>query len=177
MKPSKTPKSSRVKKSGQNDPQENKIKKLSVFDHVKHIRQIQNPNYYIELSDGDKKSFDHFMIIRALSMDSSIVEDMAALYQYFDKIPSAQFYTLLIALVPKTLTYHKWIKTKQLKHKKELLKVVAKKFEISTYQANEYVNLLLRSENGQGELIKICKSFGLEDNEVNELFEERKYDK
>ena len=56
-------------------------KKKSLFDHVKHIRQVQDPNYYKELSSEDKKSFNHFMILRALSMDADIVEDMAMLYQ------------------------------------------------------------------------------------------------
>lgn len=151
-------------------------KKIGLFDHVKHIRQVQSPNYYLMLSDEDRKSFNHYMIIRALSMDPDLVEDMAGLYQYFDKIPSAQFYQLLIALVPKSNRYYPWVKTRVLKHNKALLEYVAKRFQVSRYHANEYVNLLLRTENGQGELVAICKAFGLEDKEVEELFEEPKYD-
>jgi hypothetical protein len=151
-------------------------KKKSLFDHVKHIRQIQAPDYYLSLSSEEKKSFNHFMIIRALSMDDSIVEDMAQLYQFFDKIPSAQFYQLLIALVPKSNRFYPWIKSKKMKHKKDLLKYVAERFEISIYQANDYVNILLRSEEGQAELIDICKSFGIDDKQIEELFEEKKVD-
>jgi hypothetical protein len=80
------------KKSVENDGP----KKRSLFDHVKQIRQVQDPNYYKNLSDEDKKTFNHFMILRALAMDDPMVEDMAQLYQYVDKIPSAQFYQLLI---------------------------------------------------------------------------------
>lgn len=151
-------------------------KKISLFDHVKYIRQVQDPHYYENLSEDDRKSFNHFMIIRALSMDASIVEDMAQLYQIFDKIPSPQFYQLLIAIVPKSMRFYPWVKSKKMKHKKELLAIVAKRFQVSKYQANDYVNLLLRTENGQGELVAICKSFGLEDKEVEDLFEEQKYD-
>ena len=158
------------------DSDDDSPKKKTVFDHVNHIRQIQSPDYYLDLSDEDKKSFNHFMIVRALSMDESIVEDMAQLYQYFDKIPSPQFYKLLIAIVPKNRQYHPWIKSKVMRHNKELLGYVAKKFKIATYQANEYVNILLRNENGQAELVSICKFFGLEDKEIEGLFTERKYD-
>lgn len=149
-------------------------KKKSLFDHVKAIRQVQDPNYYINLSEDDRKSFNHFMILRALSMDESIVEDMAQLYQIFDKIPSPQFYQLLIALVPRSNRFYPWVKSKVMKHDKILLELVAKRFKISKYQANDYVNILLRSEAGQIELVNICKFFGLEDKEIEEMFEEKK---
>lgn len=151
-------------------------KKKSLFDHVKHIRQVQDPEYYNTLSEMDKQSFNHFMIIRALSMDESIVEDMAQLYQIFSKIPSPQFYQLLIALVPKSNRFYPWIKSKRMKHKKGLVEYVAKRFLVSMHQANEYINILLRTEEGQGELVNICKAFGLSDKEVEELFEEKTED-
>jgi hypothetical protein len=146
----------------------------SLFDHVKHIRQIQDPNYYVELTDGDKKTFNHFMILRAMAMDDALVGDMAQLYRIFDKIPSPQFYTLLINIVPKSTRFYPWIKSKVFKNNKMLLEYVAKRFKVSIHQANEYVNLLLRIENGHGELISICKAFGLEDSEIEKLFEEPK---
>jgi hypothetical protein len=151
-------------------------KRRSLFDHVKHIRTTQDPNYYNNLSEDDRKSFNHFMILRALAMDELIIDEMASLYQYLDKIPSAQFYQLLIALVPNTNRFSPWIKAKVMKHNKELLSLVAKRFQVSRIQANDYVNLLLRSETGQWELEQICKSFGLEDKEVEELFESKKED-
>jgi hypothetical protein len=149
-------------------------KRRSLFDHVNHIRKVQDPDYYVNLSEDDRKSFNHFMLIRAFSMDESMVEDMAQLYQIFDKVPPPQFYQLLIALVPKSNRFYPWIKSKMLKHDKKLLDYVAKRFKVSKYQANDYVNLLLRTEEGQGELVLILKSFGLEDKEVEEMFEEKK---
>lgn len=149
--------------------------KRSLFDHVKHIRQVQDPEYYNRLSDDDRKSFNHFMILRALAMDDELVEDIAPLYQVFDKIPSPQFYILLIGLVPRSNKYCPWIKSKKFKHNKELLELVGKRFDVPKYQANDYINsLLLSGENGQTELVRICKAFGLEDSEVEALFEEKK---
>ena len=149
-------------------------KKKGLFDHVKHIRTIQDPNYYNNLSDEDRKSFNHFMLLRALSMDEVVVEDMASLYQYLDKIPPPQFYQLLIALVPKSNRYSPWIKSRVLRHNKELLSLVAKRFQVSKLQANQYINILASTEDGQIELVNICKAFGLEDKEVEELFETKK---
>ena len=162
-------------KNSKKQPTENSgPKKLGLFDHVKHIRQVQDPNYYKNLSEEDRKTFNHFMIVRALSMDNYLVEDMAQLYQIFDKIPSAQFYTLLIALVPKSNQFYPWVKSRVMRHDKQLLELVAKRFKVPKYQANEYVNILLRTESGQAELVSICKAFGLADKEVENLFEEKK---
>lgn len=162
-------KASKKKSEASNAP-----KRRILFDHVKHIRQVQDPNYYVNLSEDDRKTFTHFMILRALAMDESIVEDMAELYKILDKVPSAQFYQLLIALVPKSIKFYPWIKASVLKHNKKLLEYVAKRFQVSKYQANDYVNLLLRTENGQAELVSILKAFGLEDKEIEDMFEEKK---
>ena len=145
-------------------------KRKSLFDHIKAIRQIKDPNYYNNLSEDDRKTFSHFMILRALSMDATIVEEMAQLYQIFDKIPSAQFYQLLIAIVPKDFRFYPWIKSQKMTHKKELLALVAKRFTVSKFEANEYVNLLLRSEQGQAELVNICRALGHSESEIEALF-------
>ena len=151
-------------------------KRKSLFDHVKAIRQVKDPNYYNNLSEDDRKTFSHFMILRALSMDAAIVEEVAQLYQLFDKIPSPQFYQLLIALVPKDFRFYPWVKTKKMTHNKELLGYVAQRFKVSKFEANDYINLLLRTEEGQGELVNICRSFGLNEREIDELFAEKDKD-
>ena len=151
-------------------------KRKSLFDHVKAIRQVQDPNYYNNLSEDDRKTFNHFMIVRALSMDESIVEDMAQMYQIFDKIPSAQFYQLLIALVPKSNRFYPWVKSRSMKHNTELLGYVSQRFKIPKYQASEYVNILISIPCGTEEIISICRSFGLDDKEIEELFQAPKYE-
>lgn len=151
-------------------------KRKSLFDHVNAIRRDKNPSYYNNLSEDDRKSFNHFMIVRALSMDAAIVEEMAQLYQLFDKIPSPQFYQLLVALVPQDFRFYKWIKSKKMKHKKELLQIVAKRFGVSQFEANDYVNLLLRTEDGQGELVSVCRAFGMNETEIEEVFDDKAKD-
>jgi hypothetical protein len=149
--------------------------KRSLFDHIKHIRSVQSPDYFNRLSEEDQKSFNHFMIIRALAMDDDLIETVAPLYQIFDKVPSPQFYTLLIALIPKNNRFCPWIKSKKFKHNKGLLELVGKRFQVPKYQAADYVNsLLLNGEAGQTELVRICKAYGLEDKEIEALFEDKK---
>lgn len=147
--------------------------KLSLFDHVKHIRSVQDPEYYNKLSEENRKSFNHFMLLRALSMDDEIVGEMAFLYRYFDKIPSPQFYQLLIALTPKGNHWVPWVKTKVIKHSQDLLNLVAKTYQISKRQANEYVNVLVANEEGLEKLVELCTAMGLSDSEVEQLFDKK----
>lgn len=148
------------------------IKPLGLFDHVKHIRGIQDPNYYKNLSELDRKSFDsnHFMILKALSMNPAIVSDIADIFRFMGKIPSAQLYQLLIVLVPKDKTFYRWIKGKKSPFGQSLIGLIAQYFEISEKEATEYATLL--STTGHiNELTKLCEDFGLNEKEVKEVME------
>ena len=159
------------KKKSKKDP--NAPKEKGLFDHVKHIRQGRNPDYISTLSDSERKSFNHYMILKALSMDPNLIEDVAMLYMYFDKIPTPQFYTLLLALVPPSRQFFPWIKGKKQKYKKELLEWVGKRFEVSKQQAVEYANILMATDSGMTTLVGICQGYGLTEKEVEKLFTDK----
>jgi len=149
------------------------IKPLGLFDHVKHIRGVQDPNYYKNLSELDRKSFDnnHFMILKALSMNPAIVGDIADIFRFMGKIPSAQLYQLLIGgIVPKDKRFYPWIKGKKSPFGLKLIQLIAQYFEISEMEATEYATLL--STTGHiNELKKLCEDFGLEEREVKDVME------
>lgn len=106
-------------------------------------------------------------------MDDDILPEMAFLYRYFDKIPSSQFYKLLIRLVPKENRWVPWIKSKVIKHGPDLLNLVSKHYQVSKRQANEYVNVLTATDEGLLKLIDLCKITGLNDSEVEKLFDKK----
>jgi len=147
------------------------VKPLGLFDHVKHIRSVQNPNYYKNLNELDRKSFDnnHFMILRALSMNPVLVDDISVLFRYFDKIPPPQFYQLLIGLISPDKRFYPWVKGKKSPFGKGLLGLIAKYFEISEKEAVEYAALLSSTDNGKKELEELCRDFGLNEKEVESI--------
>lgn len=174
---SKTPKTKAITSPKNNLSKHSKLsdkdvsQKISLFDHVKHIRAVQDPDYFKNLSEENRKSFNHFMILRALSMDNDIVQEMAFLYRYLDKIPSPQFYQLLIALVPKHNRWVPWVKTKVVRHSKALLAIVAKHYEVSKWQANRYVNILTNNDEGLEKLVDLLQAMGLNEKEIEKLFD------
>lgn len=112
------------------------------------------------------------MILRGLSMNPDLLDDISVLYRYFDKIPSKQFYLLLISLIPPEhpKAFHPWIKAKKRhKHSDGLIDLVSRKFEISPQESIDYANILSQTEAGKKELFAICQGFGLTDKEVETL--------
>lgn len=159
------------KKKGRKKATETTVKGIGLFDHIKHIRSIQDPDYFKNLENIDKKSFNHFMILKALSMNPAILDEVSTIFKYFDKIPSPQFYQLLIGLIPSDKKFYPWIKAKKLPYSNELLELVARYFEISKKEAGEYATMLCSSERGRKELEQLCRDFGLTDKEVETAME------
>jgi hypothetical protein len=160
-------KSDHIKLTKKNFVEKQKV--LGLFDHIKHIRQIQDPDYFDKISEADQKSFNHYMILRALSMDPSLLDVITLLYSAFDEIPSKQFYKLLISLIPINKTYYPWVKSSKHKFDPELVDMMIKRFEVSPQEANEYISLLFSSDEGKNSLVYICQGFGKNDKEIEKL--------
>lgn len=152
------------KKSSTEDAPKHK----SLFDHVNQIRNVKNPKYFDSLSDGDKKSFNHYMICRFLSMDSSCINEVSYLTRVFDKMGSKSFYTVACALV-NPVKYTPYIKSKNKKFNSTLLGYVSSKYEISRSDANDYCKTLVSIDGGMDELVEICKGYGLTEKEIEKI--------
>jgi len=144
-------------------------KALGLFDHVNHIRKVQSPDYYDKLSDADKKSFNHFMLLRFLSMDRSSIDSISSIAKYQSDIPSRNFYTLCTAVTNQSSAYFPYVKSNSKGFASDLLNLVSKRFEVSKSEAKEYCHLYMKDENGVIELKSICKSYGLTDKEVDSI--------
>lgn len=146
-----------------------KAKGLGLFDHVKHIRSVQDPDYFDNLTELDLKSFNQFMILRALSMNPELLDDVAMLYRYLEKIPNRQFYKLLITLIPLDRRYYPWVKGKKKPFSKQFLQLIAQWFEVSTDEAEDYASILNQTDQGKRELSAICQGFSLSEKEVEKI--------
>jgi len=149
-----------------------KQKGLTLFDHIKQIQKIQDPNYFDKLTEIDLKTFNHFMILRGLSMNPALLDDISIFYRYFDTIPSKQFYQLLISCIPPdhAKAFYPWIKaSKKHKYSNGLIEILMRRFETSKPEAVEYANIFSMTDPGKKELFDICQSYGLTDKEVETL--------
>ena len=146
-------------------------KPLGLYDHIKHIQRVQDPEYYNNLSESDRKSFNKYMILRSLSMNSEIVNEMAYVSKYFEQIPEPQFYKVLIGIVPKEYTFYPYIKNSSKLVNPTILECVAKRFKIGYKDANDYLGILTTSDDSIQTLIDIIRLYGYSDQEIEKMFE------
>jgi len=154
-----------------NDESQTLTKTKSLFDHITQIREIKNPKYFDTLSSADIKSFNKYTLLMGLSMDKSIIEEIAFVSKYFDILPEKHLYTVLCDLVPHERRFCKWIKPNKVKFNKELIELVVNKFEVSKDEAYSYCVTFFKTEEGINNLIDICKQYGKSDKEIEGLIE------
>lgn len=154
-----------------NDENQTLKKTKSLFDHITQIREVKNPKYFDTLSSSDIKSFNKYTLLMGLSMDQSIIEEIAFVSKYFDILPEKHLYTVLCDLVPHERRFCKWIKPNKVKFNKELIQLVVNKFEVSKDEAYSYCVTFFKTEEGINNLIDICKQYGKSEKEIEGLME------
>ena len=145
-----------------------KIKRKSLFDHIKHITDVQSPNYWDDISDEDKKSWSNYMVNRFLSMKRDWVELVNEVQKY--QLKPKELYKVYTDILPKKKQWLKYIKgDKSMKYPKWVYEIVAKYLEISLREAAAAVEVYEMSHGGQAELIDILIKYGRTEQEIRKI--------
>jgi hypothetical protein len=110
------------------------------------------------------------MLLRVLSMDSDIIEEMAFLSKYFQNIPNDQFYKVLIEIVPKGRRFSKYIKKSTGNINETILTCICDKFKVGQKDAIDYYNVFMADERGTKDLISLIECFGYTEKEIEKMF-------
>ena len=144
------------------------VKKKSLFDHVNQVTSVQNPNYWDEISDEDKKSWSNYMINRFLSMKSEWTDLVNEIQKY--PLESKELYKVYTSILPKKKQWLRYIKgDKKMDYPKWVYEIVAKDMQVSMREAVSAVEMYDISHGGQAELGDILLKYGVEDKEVRKL--------
>ena len=144
------------------------VKKKSLFDHIKQITDVQNPNYWGDISDDDKKSWSNYMVNRFLSMKMDWVEFVNEVQKY--PLEPEQVYKIYTDILPKKRQWLKYIKgDKKMKYPKWVYEIVAKHLQCSMREASEAVDMYELSYGGQAELVDILIKYGKTEDECRKI--------
>ena len=144
------------------------IKAKSLFDHIKQITDVQNPNYWDDISDEDKKSWSNYMVNRFLSMKMDWVDIVNEVQKY--QMEPEMLYKVYTNIFPKGKQWLKYIKgDKKMKYPKWVYDIVAKHLQVSMREANDAVEMYEISAGGQAELADILGKYGIEQKEIRKL--------
>ena len=140
----------------------------SLFDHIKQITDVQNPNYWSDISEEDKKSWSNYMVNRFLSMKMDWI-DIVNEVQKYDLEPEI-VYKLYTNIFPKGKQWLKYIKgDKKMKYPKWVYEIVSKHLQCSMREASDAVEMYDISHGGQSELIDILLKYGKTEQECRKI--------
>ena len=144
------------------------LKAKSLFDHIKQITDVQNPNYWSDISEEDKKSWSNYMVNRFLSMKMDWIDIVNEVQKY--NLEPKMVYKLYTNIFPKGRHWLKYIKgDKKMKYPNWVYEIVAKHLQCSMREASDAVDMYEISTGGQSELIDILMKYGKTEEECRKI--------
>ena len=151
--------------SGKRSGKKSSIKRKSLFDHINQITKIQNPNYWDEISDEDKKSWSNYMVNRFLSMKPEWIELVNELQKY--NLKPKELYKLYTNVLPKGKRWLKYTKGRNDMNRPEwLINIVRDYDKCGRREAKEYIDMLMLTEGGMMELGELSRKYGIEPKKI-----------
>ena len=151
--------------SGKRSGKKSSIKRKSLFDHINQITSVQNPNYWDEISDEDKKSWSNYMVNRFLSMNADWMELVNELQKY--NLQPKELYKLYTNILPKGKRWLKYVKGRNdMDYPEWLINVVRNNDNCSRREAIEAVDMLMLTEGGMMELGELGRKWGIEEKRI-----------
>ena len=142
-------------------------KRKSLFDHIKQITSVQNPNYWEEISVEDKKSFSNYMVNRFLSMKPEWIELVNELQKY--NLKPKELYKLYTNVLPKGKQWLKYTKGKSdMKYPEWLINIMRNSDESSRREAIDAIDMLMLTEGGMMELGETARKWGIEERKIKD---------
>lgn len=142
----------------------------TLFDHIKAITSEQDPKYWDELDESDKKTWSNFMVHRFLSMNPDWIEVLSEIQPYTQVLEPKQLYLALIGLLPKGKYYLKYIKGKREdSYESWLVDLIKQDFQSTTNQSEEYLEILYSTREGRENIKYICEKYGVDPKQITKL--------
>jgi len=141
-----------------------------LFDHIKQITNVQDPKYWDKLEEEDKKTWSNYMVLRFLSMKHEWIETIATVQPYLQEVPPKAMYLALIDLLPKGRHFMKYMKPKGAdKYEGWLVELVAKHYEASKLQSEEYLKIFYSTKSGKEKILQLCEDYGTDPKIIKKL--------
>ena len=142
-------------------------KRKSLFDHINQITKVQNPKYWEQTSEEDKKTWSNYMVNRFLSMKPEWIELVNELQKY--NLEPKELYKLYISILPKGKRWLKYVKGRNdMDYPEWLINVVRNNDNCSRREAIEAVDMLMLTEGGMMELGELGRKWGIEEKKIKD---------
>ena len=127
---------------------------MNPFDHIKNLHTKQRT--WDNFNDEEKKSFNIYIINKALSMNPNYLDIVNMVQRYTNNMLNPkEVFNLYFNLLPNKFRFYKWIKGTKDKNK-EKYQILAQHFKCSSREAKDYMELLDKKEVNK--ILKLYKN-------------------
>ena len=133
----------------------------NIFEWLNELTFIKSPTNKFKEEAWD--NFNAYMVLRFVSMNHNYIE-IANIAQKFDPTDKKGIYNFYCEMLPKKKMFLRYIKSKIKKRPKEILKPIAKYYECSFEEADNYITL-----SPKNKIETILKHIGTNDKEIKKL--------
>ena len=131
----------------------------TLFDHINELYQSQKKNYFSTLDDGEKRTYNVYMVNRFLSMNIHQLPLVNEIQKY--NIPDETHYLFFATTIPRGKQYNKYVRAaKETKYEDWLVTLVAKHYCVSEYEANSYLDIYYKDDKPA--LRSLCEKYGVD---------------
>ena len=143
-------------------------KRKSLFDHITQITKVQNPKYWEQISEEDKKTWSNYMVNRFLSMKPEWVELVNELQTY--NLKPKELYKLYTNVLPKGKQWLKYIKRRSdMDYPEWLINIIRDYDECNRKESIDYIDMLMLTEGGMMELGEMARKYGIEEWKIKDV--------
>ena len=138
--------------------------RMTPFDFLKlvHNKKVK----WKDLNEEEQKSWNTFIINRALSFNSNYLDVVNNIQPYTSgQLTPAEIFKYYQDMLPTNFRFKKWIKGKKDKpYKPELLALLSGHFECSCKQSEDYLNVMKKKD-----IKLLLNNIGLQDSEIKKF--------
>jgi hypothetical protein len=146
------------------------VKVLNLFDHLSAITTVQNPKYWDNLTEGDRKTWENYMILRYLSMNMDWLPIISELQPHIQELPPKLLYQVLIQLFPKDKRFLRYVKASDtVTYAPWLRLLVTNHYKISKKEVDVYLKILYLTDSGKSHIKDLCNMYGVETKQITSL--------
>jgi len=149
-------------------------KPRSIFEHIDGL--TINKTSWERLREVDRKSFDSYMILLWLGMNTDLLPYINEFQIYgIGQWNKRELYKVLYDVLPSQKFFIKYIKNqKSEKYNSGLVELISNHYQVSKYDATGYLNIFFGSIKGIGDLQILIQKYGKSEKEINKLLDNSK---
>ena len=143
---------------------------MTIFDWINQITLKKGK--WDSFSETDQKKFQTYIINRFLSMNMYWIDIVNDLQKYTMGLPlkTKDVYKLYCDLIPKKKTFLRYVKGKKdVKYADWVIDIVCKEYEISKFEAKDYLDIFYLNKDGKLNLKSIIEKYGIEPKLIKKL--------